>query len=163
MAVAVFVIFTSRFRACKTSITHGRFKQKSDSAPGPVITAAAAYNVGSAVSSVTLVGMQFGVASSTVTAVLSLADCGTSSWASATSVECIGTRGAGAAGTGGVRVLGAAGTSSAVFSFDGIVMATARAIDPMCFVYVALPGLKLVENKQKIAFRPFHKPGGNTA
>lgn len=85
----------------------------------PVITAAAPYNVASAVASVTLTGMDFGPTDGTVTGLLALGECGTASWASATSVSCIGTRGAGETGTAGLTVASVAGTSSAVFSFDG--------------------------------------------
>ena len=85
----------------------------------PVITAASPYNVASVVASVTLTGMDFGPTDGTVTGLLALGECGTASWASATSVSCIGTRGGGSTGTAGLTVAGVAGTSSDVFSFDG--------------------------------------------
>ena len=77
------------------------------------------YNVVSAVASVTLAGLNFVASDTTVTAAVALADCGTASWTTATSVSCIGTRGAGEVGTAGVTVGGVTGTSSVVFSFDG--------------------------------------------
>jgi len=86
----------------------------------PVITASSPYNVGYViVASVTLTGMDFAPTDATVTAVLALADCSTSSWTTATSVACIGIAGASQVGTVGISVAGEVGTSTTVFSFDG--------------------------------------------
>ena len=82
-------------------------------------TAALPYNVASVVASVTLTGTSFAPTDSTVTAVVALADCATSSWTTATSVACVGMPGAGDVGTVGVSVATVVGTSSTVFSFDG--------------------------------------------
>ena len=83
------------------------------------MTATALYNVVAATASVTLTGLEFGRIDATVTSVLALADCSTSSWTAVTSVACIGLRGAGGVGTTGISVASVAGTSSNVFSFDG--------------------------------------------
>ena len=68
--------------------------------------------------SVMLTGMSFAARDATATAALALGECGTSSWASATSVACTGAVGDGGSGGAVVSVGRAVGTSSAVFSYD---------------------------------------------
>ena len=79
-------------------------------------------NVAAAVASVTLKGMNFAPSYATLTAVLGFADCATSSWTTASSATCIGIRGLGLVGTAGITAAGVVGTSSMVFSFDGVNM-----------------------------------------
>ena len=85
----------------------------------PVVTAAALHNVGSGVVSVTSTGTNFAPTDASPVAVMSLADCSTTSWTTTTSVACIGTRGAGLTGVSGLTIAGVVGSSSSVFSFDG--------------------------------------------
>ena len=77
-------------------------------------------NVAAAAPSVTLTGMNFAPSYATLTAVLGFADCATSSWTTASSAACIGIRGLGLVGTAGITAAGVVGTSSIVFSFDGM-------------------------------------------
>ena len=77
-------------------------------------------NVAAAVASVTLTGMNFAPSYATLTAVLGFADCATSSWTTASSAACIGIRGLGLVGTAGITAAGVVGTSSIVFSCDGV-------------------------------------------
>ena len=86
---------------------------------GPAITAALPYNVGYVVASVTLTGASFALTDVTVTMVIALADCSTTSWTTATSVACIGMRGSVLPVTSGVSIAGVVGTTSSLFSFDG--------------------------------------------
>ena len=87
----------------------------------PVLTAASPYNVAMATASITLGGMQFATTDATLTAALALADCATSGWTSATSAACIGVHGFVVRGTTGLTSAGILGTSSVVFSFDGVL------------------------------------------
>jgi len=85
----------------------------------PALTAALPYNVASMTASVTLTGIDFAPADASVTALIAIADCSTSSWTTQTSVACIGIRGVGTTGTSGLSVAAVVGTSSVTFSFDG--------------------------------------------
>ena len=91
-------------------------------------------NLASATVSVTLTGMDFGPSDATVTAVLALRDCSTTTWVTSSSVACIGTLGDGEAGSLGLTVADIVGTrgpfvggggdpddpdGDSVFSFDG--------------------------------------------
>ena len=102
-----------RIRACESR--HVR----RDWSSGPVVTAATDYNVPSFTASVTLVGINFAPTDTTLTSALTSADCATSSWTTQTSAACIGVRGAPQLATAVLSVADIAGTSTAVFSFDG--------------------------------------------
>ena len=82
------------------------------------------YNVAAPLSSsVTLTGANFASDDYTLTAVLALRDCATSSWTTVTSAACVSSLGTSSlVGTIGLTVAGAVGTSSTVFSFDGALL-----------------------------------------
>ena len=88
--------------------------------PAPVITRVSPFNAGFATpGQSTLAGFDFARLNASPTALIALAECSTSSWASVTSVMCAGRHGAALMGTAGMTVAGVTGTSSCLFSFDG--------------------------------------------
>ena len=65
-------------------------------------------------------GVNFGASlDTTPTSRLGLSDCGTTSWASATSVVCFLTRGDGVEHTGTITAVSVVGTRTSTFSYDG--------------------------------------------
>ena len=89
--------------------------------PAPTVSFVDSFNAGMTTGwSVTVSGMNFGASlDTTPTSRLGLSDCGTTSWASQTSVVCFLTRGDGVEHTGTITAVSVVGTRTSTFSYDG--------------------------------------------
>ena len=89
--------------------------------PAPTVSFVDSVNAGMTTGwSVTVSGVNFGASlDTTPTSRLGLSDCGTTSWASATSVVCFLTQGDADAPTGTITAVSVAGTRTSTFSYDG--------------------------------------------
>jgi hypothetical protein len=89
--------------------------------PAPTVSFVDSFNAGMTTGwSVTVSGLNFGASlDTTPTSRLGLSDCGTTSWASQTSVVCHLTRGDGVEHTGTITAVSVVGTRTSTFSYDG--------------------------------------------
>ena len=100
----------------------------------PVVSFVAEANAAmSAGYSVTVSGMNFGAGAVTPTATIGTSSCGTSSWASTTSVVCFSHAGESVGLDVRVTAIGTVGTHTAAFSYDGGLSRSAGACFALLF------------------------------
>ena len=88
--------------------------------PAPVVSFVAESNSGvTSGYSVTVSGLNFGVAATTPTSTIGLSSCATAAWASTSSVVCMLSMGEGVGHELRMTVAGVVGSRTATFSFDG--------------------------------------------